>query len=419
MSSIYSLFIRLYAFGIRLAAKKNEKARLWLKGRKNWRDELSAFDGDGCVWFHCASLGEFEQGRPIIEAIKANYPSRKVLITFYSPSGYEVRKNYPMADHIMYLPLDTRKNARDFLRLLNPDLAVFVKYEIWPFFFQAMHHSKIPLLLISVHFREDQRFFRSWGGWFRKALRVPEHFFVQDEKSKRLLKGIGLENVTISGDTRFDRVVDIAQKARPIPTVEDFIADRYCLVAGSSWQAEERVFRQLTDLLDNKYCFIIAPHEINEQHLSEIETRFSGELVVRYSKAQLGDIGTKRVLLMDNMGMLSRVYRYGIFALIGGGYGKGLHNTLEAAVYGIPLAFGPNHKQFKEALELLQNGAAISDESESNLVELIVELLNDEEEARKRGEAAKAYVHDRVGATQSIMNYLVEKDLIREEEKML
>ena len=348
MRIIYGLFIQIYAMLIRVASNFNPKAKSWIDGRKDWRKSLNAqvkHPGE-YYWFHCASLGEFEQGRPLMEELKSKNPQAKIALTFFSPSGYEIRKDYELADVIAYLPLDSKSNARDFLSILQPKLAIFVKYEIWPEFFFGIRDKKIPLVMVSAIFRAKQRFFKPWGAWFRKALNCPDYFFVQDEKSKELLHSIGIDNAKVSGDTRFDRVMKIAENSKPIPLIENFIDGRKAIVLGSSWPSEEDICVNLSHFLDESYCFIIAPHEIDDDHVNAILKKM-GDSVILYSRAQSGELKSARTLVIDNMGLLSRIYRYAYFGIIGGGFGKGIHNTVEAAVYGVPLAFGPKHVKLR------------------------------------------------------------------------
>jgi len=410
MRAIYALIIRGYGLILNLAALFHPKAKLWVDGRKDWRANLKnqvKFPGE-YYWFHCASLGEFEQGRPIMEALKEQNPGAKIALSFFSPSGFEIRKDYELADIICYLPLDTANNARDFIQILQPKLAVFVKYEIWPEFFRGSRESKIPLLMVSAIFRPSQRFFKFYGGWFRKSLQCPEQFFVQDQQSANLLKSIGIVNATLAGDTRFDRVIKIAANTKPIPLIENFIGDRKAIVVGSSWLPEERISALLNEKLGEDYCFILAPHEIDEQHVNGI-LEMMGEGAIKYSSAQSRDLKSARTLVIDNMGLLSRIYKYAHFVVVGGGFGKGLHNAVEAAVYGVPLAYGPRHLKFNEAVELVRLKAGITADSPEKLTEVILDLLGKPEQLGEMADSSKAYVLAGSGATAKVMRYLSEK----------
>ena len=410
MRLVYGLSIRIFSLGILVAARFNAKARLWVDGRKNWRSALQqkAIHKGEYIWFHCASVGEFEQGRPLIESIKEKQPEAKIALSFFSPSGFELRKDYPLADLVCYLPLDTGSNARDFMEILQPKAAIFVKYEVWPEFYRSIKQSGIPFILISAIFRKEQRFFKFWGGLFRDSLKTLDRIFVQDQNSVALLYSIGVDQVTIAGDTRFDRVIKISEEAQPIPLIESFIGSRKTLIAGSSWPKEERMVAELVKRLDRSWCFIIAPHEVDGAHIEQIE-KLIGEEAQRYSRATLGEIPKARILILDNLGMLARVYRYADFAIIGGGFGKGLHNTLEAAVYGAPLAFGPNHQKFKEARELVSNGAAITRSTEDELTSAVKKLLSDPPALTLMREQSAGYVQSGAGATRGILSYLEEQ----------
>ncbi|MCB0807291.1 MAG: 3-deoxy-D-manno-octulosonic acid transferase, partial [Bacteroidales bacterium] len=366
MTFFYNIAIQLYLLLIRLASLFNKKAALWLSGRKNLFTDLSnRIDTKAkYIWIHCASLGEFEQGRPVIEQIRKELPGYKIALSFFSPSGYEVRKNYNGVDLVTYLPIDTPGNARKFIEILNPQLAVFVKYEFWFNYLKALHNKDVAVLIISAIFRKEQHFFKTYGGWFRNQLRNIHRIFVQNQTSAGLLHSIGIENVTISGDTRFDRVADIALQPKKFPVVEKFAEGSKVLLAGSSWPADERFLPSL--LKQQELKLIIAPHEIHEEHLKSIETMFPEGQIIRFSKATDHNIGSAEVLLIDGIGFLSSLYQYCDIAHIGGGFGKGIHNILEAVTFGKPVVFGPNYRKFNEAVELIQNGGAftIKDEKE-------------------------------------------------------
>ncbi|QTN37650.1 3-deoxy-D-manno-octulosonic acid transferase [Cryomorphaceae bacterium] len=348
----YRWGVQAYGLGVRLTARWNTKARQWTSGRKNWRSHLrekcSALDNP--YWIHCASLGEFEQGRPLIEALREKHPSRPIVLTFFSPSGFEVRKNYTGADVVSYLPLDTPANARDFVQIVSPRAAIFVKYENWLCFHSELDRQSVPRFLISARFRAGQIFFKSHGKIFREALKGFRHIFVQDQASLDLALSIELGNVTVTGDTRFDRVMAIKNGAQKDPKFESWNTDGPVLILGSSWDPEEALAAKHWD-----GPTIIAPHEVHEEHLKAIEGQFPE--AQRYTQTENL---TSRVILIDTIGLLSNLYQYADGAFIGGAFGKGLHNTLEAAVWGIPVFFGPRYEAFIEAKGLIEAGGAVS-----------------------------------------------------------
>lgn len=404
----YDMIMRVYAAMIRLAAWFNPKAKSWAAGRKNWRKQLAqALPAKGAgIWMHCASLGEFEQGRPVLEAFRLQYPDQYILLTFFSPSGYEVRKNYPVADHVCYLPTDTRKNALDFVKIVHPRMAIFVKYEFWLHHLTALHQKNIPIFLISAIFRPDQIFFKWYGRTFKKLLHYYEQIFVQDESSAQLLKKAGMENITISGDTRFDRVAAIADAAGKIEGIPEFLNGKNAWVAGSTWPPDEQI---IASTLDMVVKWIIAPHEINDAHIVQIEKRFAGK-TVRYSvlKSDPHKYKEQPILLIDNIGMLSSLYQYGIVAYIGGGFGKGIHNVPEAAVWGIPVVFGPEYHKFKEAEDLIQLGAAFSIHDATSL-QSVITTLSHAEKRMTAGKNARKYVLEKTGATDDMLHYAAKK----------
>lgn len=354
---------------------------------------------------HAASTGEFEQGKPILEALKKSYPKHKILVSFFSPSGYFAAKNTTAADVITYLPLDTAKNAKRFLQLAQPDLVIFVKYDFWFHFLAAVNKSNIPLILISAVFRKRQVFFKWYGGFYRKMMFFFNHIFAQDAASVSLLQKIGVAHASTAGDTRFDRVVEIAQQAGKLPAVEKFIAGKPTVVAGSTWPADEICLSNLTNCK-----LIIAPHEITETHLKQIEKQFTG--TIRYSQLYEGG-SPAGVLIIDNIGMLSRLYQYAAIAYVGGGFTKdGIHNILEAAVYGKPIIFGPNYKKYREARELIAAGGAFSFPGNAAFQEKVNDLWKHPLQLQNAGRAAATYVQENTGATNIIMRYLQEKRLL-------
>ncbi len=405
---MYSIGIALYAFVARLIAPFHKKARLMTRGQKQTFDILrqKIEPGASYIWFHAASLGEFEQGRPLMERIRKEHPEYKILLTFFSPSGYEVRKNYEGADIICYLPFDFFRNATRFLELAKPSIAIFIKYEFWMNYLDGLKKREIPTYIISAIFRPNQIFFRWYGKNYRNVLRDFNWFFVQDRNSLEILKKYDIHNVTISGDTRFDRVNEIYLQRKALPLVEQFLQagkenEKHALIAGSSWgKDEEMLIPYFNEHPEIK--LIIAPHEIHESHISEIISRLKRPCV-RYSQATEGEIARADCLIIDCFGLLSSIYRYGIIAYIGGGFGVGIHNTLEAAVYGIPVVFGPNYKRFKEARDLIQCGGAFSVQDEEAFNSRMNELLTYPEVLELSGKQAGNYVNQSIGATDIIL----------------
>jgi 3-deoxy-D-manno-octulosonic-acid transferase len=408
MILIYDLAIRLYVFAIRLSASSgNRKAKLWTEGRRGWRDKIKSQlkPGEKRAWFHCSSLGEFEQGRPVMEKLKVRQPELKIVLTFFSPSGYEVRKNYPGADYVFYLPADTRSNALEFISLVDPQHVFFTKYEYWHHYFHTLKKKSIPLYMVSAIFRPGDRFFKWYGGFFRSMLKCVTHFFVQNEQSKILLGKIGLSNSSVAGDTRFDRVMELAKNSREISVAKKFSEGKRVTVAGSTWHEDEELLAGFLKSNVKKARLIIAPHEISEARMDEVKKSFSGFNVVKFSEAVDVNLIPADVLLIDNIGMLSSLYKYGTTAWIGGGFGKGIHNTLEAAVYGIPVLFGPHFSRFNEAVELLMCGGAFTvDSAEALTAEM--KLLESEAVRKKAGATAADYVLSRSGATDRILESL-------------
>ena len=357
------------------------------------------------IWFHAASLGEFEQGRPMIEAIRKHYPAYRVLLTFFSPSGYEVRKNYDGADVICYLPFDTPYKVRKFIHLANPAIAVFIKYEFWLNYLSELKKRNIKTYLISAVFRPNQLFFKWYGQWYRKALLCYEQLFVQDEASKKLLADYGIEHVEVCGDTRFDRVLEIRHSARLLPEMEIFSqGGKPVLVVGSSWPEDEALIIPYFNFYP-EIKLIIAPHEIHREHLLYIQSLLNRPSV-RSSEATEETLRTNDCLIIDSFGMLSSIYRYGNIAYIGGGFGRGIHNTLEAAVYGIPVIFGPRFQKFKEAGKLLACGGGFSVDSFTSFSNCMDNLISDKELLKKAGTAASNFVHNNAGATEKILSFL-------------
>lgn len=405
MLLLYNFGINLYQILLLVVSPFNKKAKLFLNGRKHLfktiEKQINSLEKH--IWFHFASLGEFEQGRPVLEEIKKNYPGKKIIVTFFSPSGYEIRKNYQLAEGVFYLPLDTRKNAEKFIRLINPEIAVFTKYEFWHHYFKTLHDQQIPLIIVSGIFRPNQAFFKWYGGFYRNILSYVSHFFVQNTQSVELLKGLGLQNVSLSGDTRFDRVAENAAAPKQLAEIERFCGGSRVFIAGSTWLPDETILKDLFEqfLLEKSWKLIIAPHEIDKAHIEQVLKLFPDAL--RYTEISKHDqVADSRVLLIDNIGLLSSVYQYAEIAYIGGGFGAGIHNTLEAAAFGLPVIFGPEYGKFQEAKDLLASGAAISISSAEDLSAAFEKLQKDENAGVKAGK----YVQDKKGATAQIMKFL-------------
>jgi 3-deoxy-D-manno-octulosonic-acid transferase len=464
----YHISLWLYVAGIHLIARWNPKAKRWLEGRKGIfsriqtdlaaggkdRATAGAADmatndgtdatgvvepgpgglagakdggdtGDGSatpvIWMHCASLGEFEQGRPVLESLRLKYPGCRVVVTFFSPSGYEVRKDYEGADHVWYLPMDSRKNARRFIELVKPGLVLWVKYDYWYYYLSELKKRNIPAILLSAAFRPEQPFFKWYGRMHRYMLECFTHLFVQSESSEKLLAGLGLsENVSVSGDTRFDRVIEISRQSDPLPLIEAFCGENTVIVAGSTWEEDEEELDHFANT-HPEIRFIIAPHEIGEERLREVERLF--RYCIRYSqwvreqgqtgRMKAGNQPPPNVLIIDNVGLLSRLYRYARITYVGGGFGDdGVHNVLEAAVYGKPVVFGPVIEKYFEAVELADCGGGIVIDSALEAESVFNRLLSNPEEYRLTCEASRDYVQTRKGATGKITGYIQEKRLL-------
>ena len=430
---MYNLVIYIYLLGVAIASLFNEKVR------KMWRGERDAFkvlkekvDPEAqYVWFHAASLGEFEQGRPLMEQLRREHPEYKILLTFFSPSGYEVRKNYEGADIICYLPLDTITNARRFLRTIHPVMAFFIKYEFWYNYLHILKHRNVPVYSVSSIFRPDQVFFKWYGKQYSRVLKCFTHFYVQNEVSRELLARLGITCVTVTGDTRFDRVLQIKEQAKNLPLAESFVKDTpYVFVAGSSWPPDEDIFIKYFKK-HPEWKLIIAPHVIGEDHLQQIEKQLDaiGYRHSRYTKKthpqplpegrgeeipsgvqgsssspSQGGVGGGSALIIDCFGLLSSIYRYGTLAYVGGGFGAGIHNLPEAAAWGIPVFFGPNNQKFQEAQELKLNGGGIEIHGYEDFERYMQELTERPDTLKRRGEAAGSYVRQRAGATTTILD---------------
>lgn len=372
-----------------------------LKGEKECFDRLQNLNsGDKVAWFHCASLGEFEQGRPLIEEVKKQFPEYKILLSFYSPSGYESKKDYALADYVVYLPNDTKSNAKKFVKKVNPDLIFFIKYEFWYNYISALKGRR--LFQVSLILRQNQYFFSWYGKWFAKQLKNFEHFFVQNQQTANLLNKIGYKNVTISGDTRFDRVMTIANNAKSFTEIEKFCeGNQKIILAGSSWLADEKIIQQAVKNLDIK--LIIAPHVVGENHINEIQQLFPEAIL--YSELANND-KKSNILIINCIGILSNLYQYCDIAYIGGGFGVGIHNTLEAATFGKPICFGTNYHKFQEAIDLINLKAAYSISNQEELKQVLETLLNNEKIYNQSAEASKDYVKTKIGACKKIIEYL-------------
>jgi 3-deoxy-D-manno-octulosonic-acid transferase len=413
MILLYNLGILVYTAIAYIISPFNSKARLLVRGRKESFKipEGKIRPGDRYIWVHCASLGEFEQGRPVIESIKKESPDMKIILTFFSPSGYEIRKNYGQADIVCYLPADTPGNAEKFIRLVKPELVIFVKYEFWNNYISAVNKHRIPLLLISSIFREEQIFFRWYGGFFRKILKKFSHLLVQDQKSVEMLKSIGIGNVTVAGDTRFDRVLEIAEAAKSIPQIDSFRGDEKLFLAGSSWKPDEEIISRYINEFPDRMKWIFAPHEIDRENVERLMKLFRVKCVKFSEYNEEGK--DARVIIIDNMGMLSSAYRYAYIAAVGGGFGKGIHNILEPACWGIPVLFGPNHERFREAVDLISLGGALPFSNYDDFRSALEALISDGKLYDKSSQSAGKYVRENAGATRKIMGWISSKDINR------
>ncbi|ALI98163.1 3-deoxy-D-manno-octulosonic acid transferase [Rufibacter tibetensis] len=405
---LYEVGVRAYGLGVRLAAPFHPKAAQWVNGRKGVFEEIGLKLQNNkapVAWFHCASLGEFEQGRPLIEAFRERFPEHKIVLTFFSPSGYEVRKNYAGADFIFYLPLDTAENARRFLHLVKPQLAVFVKYEFWHHYTHALRKRHIPLFSISAIFRSNQVYFQKTGSFYRRILERFTHIYTQNLESAQLLASIDFTRVSMAGDTRVDRVLQNAKNAAPIPIAQAFKENAPVMVIGSSWPEDLKILLPfMQDQLPN-LKFILAPHEIKDKELTEIEEQFPGK-AIRYSQADPASVAGFRILLIDNIGMLSSLYQYATYAYVGGAFGKGLHNTLEPAAFGPPIFFGPKYEKFQEAIDLVEAGAAFCIRSSQDLNKKVSKFQEHPSSLEKVRSITQNYLKKQAGATDHILTSL-------------
>lgn len=422
MNILYSIAIRSYSGLIAIASLfGNKKARLWWKGRQNqWNNLKSINKNDEWIWFHVSSLGEFEQGLPVIEKIKKEFPKYKILLTFFSPSGFEPRKNYPLADKVAYMPSDTIVNAKRLVNNFNIKAAFFVKYDFWFNYMKILKKNNIPLYYISTLLHSKHYFFKPYSFWFRKQLKNVTHYFVQNDETAELLKSINIKDVTVTGDTRFDRVFEIARESVSFPEIERFINGRHCIIAGSSWQPDEKLLIPFSKNMPDNYCLIIAPHDISDSHINQITTQL-GDYTL-YSNIGDGDgdgdgngcgdgngDGNGRVLVVDVIGILKKIYKYARFAYVGGGFMSSIHNTQEALVFGCPVVIGPKYHKFVEAVDLVEAGGMFSINNKQEFNDIFEKLINDDAFYNKASNICKDYTQLSIGATDKIITHLKSK----------
>ncbi len=403
----YSLFIALTWNVLKVVALFSPKIKLFVSGRKNTFQHLGTAiqKEDRFIWMHVASLGEYEQGLPILEKIRNQYPNHKIALTFFSPSGYEVKKDSALADVVIYLPMDLHSNAKRFIDLLNPELAIFVKYEIWPNYLRQLKQRSIPTILVSAIFSKRQIFFKSYGSFMRKSLTTFSHFFVQDKNSQQLLNAIDFQNVTISGDTRFDRVSEIAKRDNHLDFMENFKGKEFCLVAGSTWPEDEEVLVDFINTSEKPIKYVIAPHTMKPAHIEKIENSISKK-VVRFSQISNDNLSQFDVIIIDTIGLLTKIYSYADVAYVGGAFATGLHNTLEPAVFGIPVIIGPDYNKFKEAEDLVNNKGIHVITDPSAFANLMTNFFLDIDFRQKTGSINSQYIAQNRGATSKVVSYI-------------
>lgn len=412
MSLLYNLLISIASILLPIVALFNKKIKLFVSGRKETFSKLASIKKeDNVVWIHAASLGEFEQARPIIEKLKVIYPTYKIVVTFFSPSGYEIRKNYTLADAVCYLPLDTKSHMKKFIKQVHPNLAIIVKYEFWPNLLQELQNNNTQTILVSGIFRKKQSFFKSYGNFMRNKLKAFDHFFVQNKESKELLNAINFSNVTISGDTRFDRVYEILQQDNSIDFIEEFKNNSYTLVAGSTWKEdEELIVNYINNHASDNEKFIIAPHNIKPNQIKELRTSILKKTIL-FSEKDNVNLKEFQVFIIDTIGLLTKIYSYADIAYVGGGLATGLHNILEPATYGVPVVFGGNkYQKFKEATDLLSQGSATIVTNKKELSTTFVSVKNNDSLRAKMGSDNQSYIKSNVGATQTVLDYV--KDIL-------
>jgi 3-deoxy-D-manno-octulosonic-acid transferase len=408
---LYNILVYVAAFHIKIIAHFNSKLNLGVKGRAKTFDKLNTAIApqDKVIWFHCASLGEYEQGLPVFEKIKEQYSKHKIVLSFFSPSGYEVRKNASIADIVIYLPLDTSKNANRFLNLVHPDLVVFVKYEFWPNYLNALKNRGITSILISALFRKDQSFFKFYGKWMQKHLHAFQHIFVQNTTSKKLLNSINYNNVTVSGDTRFDRVSNQLQTDNTLAFIEQFKQDKLCVIAGSTWTEDEQLLINFINKASNTVKFIIAPHNIKSQDIIRLKTKIKKETVL-FSEKDTKNLAQSQVFIIDTIGLLSKVYSYADIAYVGGAIGTtGLHNILEPAVFGVPIIIGNNYSNFPEAFDMIALGGLFSISNQTALDTILNSLITNRNKRFESGKINAEYIYKNKGAVTQITAYLLNK----------
>ncbi len=409
MRPVYTFGVIIYSFIIKLASLKNNKAKLWVNGRKNWKQNITNAlknNTKPLIWVHCSSLGEFEQGRPVIETIKKKRDDIFILLTFFSPSGYEIRKKYAYADYVCYLPIDTVANAKYFITMANPKCALFIKYEFWYNYLTTLKNKNIHTWLISGIFRPNHHFFKWWGYWFRKQLNSFDHFFLQNEESGQLLEKIGLKNYTIGGDTRFDRVIQVAENGKEIETAKIFTNNMFTIVAGSTWPDDEDIIAGYINESENDFKYILAPHEINKEHIWQIISKISKKTILYSEITNQTDLTNTHVLIIDNIGMLSSLYRYADLVMIGGGFGKGIHNILEPAVYGVPVIIGPKYQKFKEAVDLVKLETVFPIKTKTEFAKTVNDLSQNKSKLKRISTTQNHYIKTMSGSTTIIADKL-------------
>ncbi|WP_406845229.1 3-deoxy-D-manno-octulosonic acid transferase [Flavobacterium soyae] len=406
MLFLYNLAVSLAAFFLKIVALFSPKIKLFVEGRKNVFSilEEKINPNDKTIWFHSASLGEYEQGLPVIEKIKEKYPSHKIIVTFFSPSGYEVRKNNTAADVTVYLPLDTKRNAKRFLKLVHPEFAFFIKYEFWLNYLKELEKNKTPAYLISGIFRDSQMFFKWYGGFYRKALKAFTYFFVQNESSKQKIEAIGFKNVVVSGDTRFDRVAAILERDNSLDYIKNFKNNQQTIVIGSSWPKDEVLIAEYINQAPENVKFIIAPHNIKTDQITNLKSQITKSTVL-FSEKENKNLSDYNVFIIDTIGLLTKIYSYGTIAYVGGGFGNpGIHNILEPAAFGIPIVIGPNYSNFAEAVSLVGLGGCMTITNVSELKEILNRLLTDKTFLKEKSQICESFIQDNKGASNTIMN---------------
>lgn len=408
MNLLYALFLQLFGLFASLAGRFNEKARLFAEGRRGWAERLRADlppgDARPLIWFHAASLGEFEQGRPVIERVREQYPDHRLLLTFFSPSGYEVRKDFDRVDHVHYLPLDTTRNVRKFLDIARPRLAVFIRYDLWQNYFREMNRRRIPVVVISAVFRKTHVYFKPYGGWARRTLRLVSHYFAQNQQTRDLLDSIGMHNHTLSGDSRFDRVWEAAHEERSFPLVERFRGDRLCLVAGSTGPYDDKLLESIPAEFP-ELAFVVVPHHVDADNIRRVLGLF-GDRAALYTQGESQDLEQKQVLVVDTMGMLTYLYGLADLAYVGDGFGPGIHSILEPAAFGMPIFFGPRYHAFQEAVDLVARKGVFCVHNRRELVDGIRRFAQDREERERVGRICREYVRQGTGVTDRVLEGL-------------